>query len=138
MVATKGAAAATKNYQDSISGAAGKYKDGVGRAQNTIENAIAAEPLYAAKVQESIANGSRVKGLQKTSTAEWRKNAQEKGSVRIGPGMTAALPKFNRGITEVISTIEGVSIAPRTADPMANIDARVKPIAQALYDMKRK
>jgi len=138
MVQTKGVAAATKNYQDAIGSVPGKYKDGVGRATDTIENAIASQDLYVAKVQESIVNGSRVKGLQKTSTAEWKAAAQSKGASRIGAGMTAALPKFQSGIGNVISTIEGVQLAPRTADPMANIDNRVKPIAKALYDMKRK
>lgn len=138
MVATKGAEAATKAYEAAISGVPGKYKEGVGRATDTIERAIAAEDLYAAKVSEAIANKSRVKGLQKTSTAEWKTRAMSLGAERIGRGMTEALPKFRSGIGNVISTIEATTIGERTADPMANVDARVKPIVKALYDMKRK
>ena len=138
MVETKTLEATVSNYRDGIGRAPAAYKAGVQKANNTIENAIAAQGLYEARVQESIANKSRVKGLQKTSTAEWKAQASSKGAARIGPGMTAALPKFQRGIGDVLATIQSTTIAERTADPMANIDGRVKPIAQALYDMKRK
>jgi len=138
IVNTKSLDQTLNNYKSGIGKAPANYKAGVMRATNTIENAIAAEPLYAAKVQEAVTSGSRVKGLQKTSTAEWKQRASELGSARIGPGMNAALPKYQKGMGEVLSTIQGVSIGERTADPMANVDARVKPIVKALYDMKRK
>ena len=138
LVNTKSLDATVKNYQAGISVAPQRYKDGVNKATNTIENAIAAQALYEARIAESIANKSRVKGLQKTSTAEWKKQAIEKGAARIGPGMQAALPKYQKGMGENLAVIQGVTIAERTSDPMANIDNRVKPIAQALYDNKRK
>lgn len=138
MVKTKGLESTTANWRGAIPGVPAKYKAGVNAATDTIEKAIAAEDLYAAKVQEAIANKTRVKGLQKTSTAEWKTRASELGSARIGPGMTAAEGKFRAGIGPVLSTIEATTIAERTADPMANVDGRVKPIVRNLYDMKRK
>jgi len=138
LVETKSLEATVSNYKDGIGKAPARYKAGVQKANNTIENAIAAQPLYEARVQESIANKSRVKGLQKTSTAEWKQQASTKGASRIGPGMQASLPKFQKGISEVLSTIQGVTIAERTTDPEANVDGRVKPLVRALYDMKRK
>jgi len=138
MVKTKGIEATAANWRGAIGSVPARYKAGIMKADNTIENAIAAEDLYAAKVQEAIANKSRVKGLQKTSTAEWKQRASELGSARIAAGMTAAEPKFKKGMSEVLNTIESVSIGERTADPMANVDARVKPLVRALYDMKRR
>ena len=138
MVKTKGIEATAQNYQGAIGAVPGKYKAGVERTTNWQEKAAAAEPLYAAKVQEAIADGRRQKGINATSNEEWKRRAAEKGSARIASGMTASLPKFKAKMGEVLSTIEGVSIAERTADPMANIDGRVKPIAKALYDMKRR
>jgi len=138
MVETKSLEATVSNYKDGIGKAPARYKAGVEKNTNQNENAIAAQGLYEARVQESIANKTRVKGLQKSSTAAWKAAAKSKGAARIGPGMTAALPKFQSGIGEVLSTIQSTTIAERSADPMANIDGRVKPIAQALYDMKRK
>lgn len=137
MVKTKGSAQATANWEGAIGSVPAKYKTGVQGADNVIEKAIEAENLYAAKVQEAISKGSRVKGLQKTSTAEWKAKALSKGAARIATGMTESKDKFARGIGEVISVIEGVSIAPRTADPMANVDNRVKPIVAALAAMKK-
>ena len=138
MVKTKGVAATVAAWQGAIGSVPAKYKTGVQAANNTIENAIAAQPLYEARMAESIANKSRVKGLQKTSTGEWKARASELGSARIGGGMSAAVPKYNKGVTEVIQTIEATSIGERTADPMANVDNRVKPLVKALYDMKRR
>ncbi len=138
MVETKSLEATVSNYRDGIGKAPARYKAGVEKNNNQNENAIAAQGLYEARIAESIANKSRVKGLQNSSTAAWKQAAATKGASRIGPGMTAALPKFSQGIGEVLQTIQATTIAERTADPMANIDGRVKPIAQALYDMKRK
>jgi hypothetical protein len=138
MVKTKGLEATTAAWRGAIGGVPAKYKAGVQAANNTIENAIAAQPLYEARVAESIANKTRVKGLQKTSTAEWKQRASELGSARIGGGMTAAEPKYRKGVADVLATIEATSISERTADPMANVDGRVKPIVKNLYDMKRR
>ncbi len=138
MVKTKGIEATTKNWTGAIGGVPAKYKAGVERATDTIERAIEAEPLYAARVQEAISNQTRVKGLQKTSTAEWKARASELGSARIASGMAAAEGKFRSGMGDTLATIEATSIGERTADPMANVDARVKPIVKALYDMKRR
>ncbi len=138
MVDTKSVEATVSNYRDGIGKAPARYKAGVEKNTNQNENAIASQGLYEARIQESIANKARVRGLQKSSTAAWKQAAATKGASRIGPGMQAALPKFQSGISEVLSTIQNTTIAERTADPMANIDGRVKPIAQALYDMKRK
>lgn len=137
MVKTKGAAQSSANWEAAIGAVPEKYKTGVQAADGVIEKAIEAESLWAERVQQAISAGTRVKGLQKSSTAEWKQRAIDKGAPRIATGMTASKDKFARGIAEVLSVIEGVSIAPRTADPMANVDARVKPIVAALAAMKR-
>ena len=137
MVKTKGAAQSAENWNSAIGAVPEKYKTGVAAADNVIEKAIEAEGLWAERVQQAISAGTRVKGLQKTSTAEWKAKATGKGAARIATGMTESKDKFAKGIAEVISVIEGVTIAPRTADPMANVDARVKPIVAALAAMKR-
>ena len=137
MVKTKGIAQTQKNWEGAIGGVPEKYKVGVQGADSVIEKAIEAESLYAERVQQAIASGARVRGLQKTSTAEWKSRAMSKGATRIASGMNESKDKFQRGMSEVLNVIEGVSIAPRTADPMANVDARVKPIVAALAAMKR-
>lgn len=138
MVKTKGIGPSMKNWTQAIGAVPEKYKAGVQGNTNQNENAIAAEGLYAAKMQESIANQSRAKGLARSSTEAWKKAAIEKGAARIATGMTAATSKMQAGLTNVLATIEATSIGERTADPMANVDNRVKPLVRALHDMKRR
>ena len=136
MVDTKSLDQTQKNWEGAIGRVPSAYSDGVKGAKDVIAKAIAAEDLYAAKVQEAIAKKLRAKKLAEVSDEEWRSAALDKGASRIGPGMTASKQKFNTGISKVLSTIQGVSIAPRTADPMANVDNRVKPIVAALAKLK--
>jgi len=126
-----------KNYSDAIGGVPAKYKAGVSRTQNWQEKAIAGESLYGQKVSEAVANQSRAKGLAKVSNEQWKSKAAGKGATRIGQGMTESLPKFQSGIAPVLDVIRNTSIGARTADPMANVDNRVKPLVKALHDYKR-
>ena len=138
MVKTKGLSATQANWDAGIGRAPAAYTKGVQGTTDWQAKAIAGESLYAEKVQEAVANHSRAAGISKTSDSEWQQAALSKGAQRIGPGMTAAKAKFNAGISKVLSVIEATSIAPRSADPMANVDGRVKPIVAALHAIKGK
>ncbi len=136
MVDTKSLELSMKRWNEARGRVPQNYKDGVAGATNVIEKAIEAESTWVAAMQEAASRGSRVKGLQGTSTEEWKKAAIDKGATRIGPGMAAAEPKMREGLGKVLSVIAGVSIPARTTDGMANIDNRLKPIAAALMKMK--
>ncbi|MCK5138348.1 MAG: hypothetical protein KAQ85_00765 [Thermodesulfovibrionia bacterium] len=136
MVETKGIAETRANWEASHGRVPQAYSAGVSRATNVIAKGIAAEDLYAAKVQEAIAKKSRAKALAKISDAEWKEAALKKGAPRIASGMAAAKEKYAANMATVLSVIESVSLPPRTADPMANVDNRVKPIVAALAKMK--
>ncbi len=138
MVDTKSAGEALENWKLAQGRVPAAYSKGVARAKDVTAKAIAGEELYAAKMQEAIANRSRAKGLEKSSDEKWRAGAQGKGAQRIAAGMAAAENEFSSGIARVLSVIQGVSIPARVADPMANVDNRLKPIAKALHDMKNK
>lgn len=138
MVKTKGLSATTKNWEGAIGAVPGKYSEGVRGTTDWQAKAIAGEDLFATKMSEAISEKSRASGISKVSDSEWQAAALDKGAKRIATGMTAAKGKFSTGISKVLSTIEGVSIAPRTADPMANVDNRVKPIVAALAAIKGK
>ena len=51
--------------------------------------------------------------------------------------MSASLDKFSKGIGEVISVLQGVTLPPKTADPIQNVE-RVKAIVQAMVEHFRK
>lgn len=128
-----------KAYKDSIGRVPGRYKDAVGRVTDWQEKAgsDAAETLYAAKVQEAIASRRRQKATQKTSNEEWRAAASNVGAQRIGAGMQANADKRTRNFEPFRNAIEGASLPDRTADPMQNIDNRVKGMVKVLVDTKK-
>jgi len=137
MVNTKSLDATRKNWEGSHGRVPAAYADGIKGATDVIAKAIAAEDLYAQKVQEAIASKRRATKLAEVSDEQWRKAALDKGAPRIAAGMAAAKDKYAKGMGAVLSTIQSVSIAPRSADPMANVDGRVKPIVAALAAMKK-
>lgn len=136
MVDTKSLDQTKKNWEAAIGRVPQAYSDGVDNAKDVIAKGVAAEALYAQKVQEAIASGRRAKKLSEVSDDQWRRAAKEKGAARIATGMTASKEKFASGMSKVLSVIQGVTIAPRVADPMANVDNRVKPIVAALAKLK--
>lgn len=136
MVDTKSLEATRSRWEGSHGRVPAAYSEGVAGAKDVIKKAIDAEDLYAAKVQEAVASRKRARKLAEVSDEDWRKAAQEKGAARIATGMAAAKDKYAKGMGKVLETIQSTTIAPRTADPMANIDGRVKPLAAALHKLK--
>jgi len=136
MVDTKSLDQTQKNWEASHGRVPAAYQAGVRGAKDVIAKGVAAEALYAQKTQESISSGKRARKLAEVSDEQWRAAALDKGATRIAAGMAASKGKFNVGISKVLSTIQGVTIAPRSADPMANVDNRVKPIVAALAKLK--
>ena len=139
MVKIKSASEIDKKYKDAISRVPANYKAGVMRTSDWQEKASSneAEDLWKAKIAEAAAANRRQKAVAAVSNADWQSKAANIGATRIGAGMTAGADKRTRNFEPFRSAIEGVSLAPRVADPMANIDNRVKPIAQALVDTKK-
>lgn len=131
MVRTKGLERTMGNYQKGQGGAAAAYKDGVNAAQGWQQAAIQSEGLYAAKLNEAIAEGRRAKKLAQVSDATWRARASELGSARIAGGMKAAEPKYRAAMQKNLAVIESVSLPPRSADIDANYE-RSKAIGKAL------
>lgn len=137
MVETKSLEQTRKSWEESHGRVPAAYQAGVQAARDVIAKGVAAEQLYAQRVQEAISSQRRANNLSKISDEDWRKAAREKGAARIATGMAASKEKFAKGMGEVLSVIQGTTIAPRTADPMANVDNRVKPIVANLAKMRR-
>ena len=139
MVKIKSSADIAKKWEDAIGRVPAAYKSGVGRTTDWAEKASSddAENLWKQKIDEAAAVKRRQKAVSQVSNEEWKKQASEKGSARIGAGMTAAKGKRTSNFEPYRSAIEGVSLPAKSADPMANIDARVKPIVSALVETKK-
>jgi len=139
MVKIKSAGQIDANYKAAIGRVPGAYKTGVQATTDWQEKASssAAEDLYAEKIQQAVAAKSRQRGVAGVSNAEWQGRAANVGATRIASGMTANADKRTRKFEPYRAAIEGVSLPPRSADPMANVDARVKPIVSALVETKK-
>ena len=139
MVKIKSAGQIDANYKAAIGRVPGAYKTGVMATSDWQEKAAsnAAEELWKQKIAEAAAANRRQKAVSQVSNAEWQGKAANVGASRIGAGMSANADKRTRNFEPYRSAIEGVSLPPRTADPMANIDQRVKPIVSALVDTKK-
>lgn len=139
MVKIKSAGQIDANYKSAIGRVPGAYKAGVMATSDWQEKASsdAAENLWKEKIAEAAAANRRQKAVSAVSNADWQSKAANVGSTRIGAGMSANADKRTRNFEPYRSAIEGVSLPAKTADPMANIDARVKPIVSALVDTKK-
>lgn len=139
MVKIKSAAQIDANYKAAIGRVPAAYKAGVQATGDWQEKAssAAAEDLWKQKIAEAAAANRRQKAVSAVSNAEWQSKAANVGSARIGQGMTANADKRTRNHEPYRSAIEGTSLPARSADPMANVDQRVKPIVAALVATKK-
>ena len=139
MVKIKSAGQIDANYKAGIGRAPTAYKAGVMATTDWQEKAGSseAEELWKQKIAEAAAANRRQNAIQQVSNSEWQSKAANVGAARIGQGMSANADKRTRNFEPYRSAIEGVSLPPRTADALANVDARVKPIVSALVETKK-
>lgn len=128
---------AKENYVQSISIVAPRYKQGIeaanwkggvssGQANQNWKDGIS-----------KAAQADRWKsGVDKVSNEEWKAMAVSKGANSIAEGMRQGQEKYLKNFTPVLQAIKGAvdSLPARTTDPMANIDARLKPVAMAAHN----
>jgi hypothetical protein len=99
---------------------------------------VAATERYAAGVQSAIQNKLFSKGVQKAGSEKWKRKATEVGPRRFSEGVQVAAPDYEKGFAPYRDVIEKTQLPPRFAkgDPR-NID-RVRAMAMALAEAKRK
>ena len=137
MVKIKSSTEIDKAYKDSIARVPTKYKEGIMRTTDTIAKGIAAEGLYAERMQESIAAERRKKALELVSEADWQKKASTLGAERIGKGMLANADKRSKNYEPYRSALASLDLPDRTSDPMTNVTNRVGGVVKTLVDTKK-
>ena len=118
-------------YEKAISGVPSAYNEGIQRTQGWKEAAIAGQGLYEEKMRDPSVLGRRERALQKTSEADWKNKAATLGTQRIAAGMQAASGKQADNYEPIAEALRSLTLPARTADPMANIDGRVKAVVAA-------
>ena len=101
-------------------------------------NTAAANAAYKAGVTEAVAKDRFLSGVKKVGTEKWKRKAVEVGPMRFSQGVQVAQPDYEKGFAPFRDVIEKTTLPPRFAkgDPR-NID-RVRVIAAALAEAKRK
>lgn len=117
-----------KNYRAAIPQVASKYRDAVQKTTGVIEASLRAQSLYEEMMRREEILRRRAQGLQKVTDADWQRATIDKGAARIGPGMEAGAAKQVQNYEPIAQALEALSLPDRTADPIANIDNRVKPV----------
>ncbi len=113
------------------------YEEGVRNPLKDWETETkAAEPRYEDGVKAAIARKSFGKGVSRVGTAKQKSKTILKGIPRWPEGVRGAEKDMQKGMENVVKTLEGITLPPRyaTGDPR-NIE-RVKVIQQALHKMK--
>lgn len=98
----------------------------------------AAEATYAAKLQAAIANKSRQKALGRVTESEMNAAMLAKGESAYRAGTAASADKMVKNVEPYLATLDNLKLPARTADPMQNIDNRVKGVARALLETKKR
>jgi len=124
-----------RNYAGSASTAAARYRDA---APGVIWQgpAVEGQALFEEKMRDPAVLARRSKNIQKVSDAEFRTALSEKGAPILASRMSSAAGDQAAGYAPYRTALEAVNLPKRTADPMSNIDNRLKPIVSALVAKK--
>jgi hypothetical protein len=116
-----------------------QYEEGVrSPLKDWAKNTGAANEAYKAGIADAVTKDRFAKGVAKAGTAKWQRKAVEVGPTRFSQGVQVAQPDYEKGFAPFRDAIEKTTLPPRFAkgDPR-NID-RVRVMAKALADEKRK
>ena len=138
MVYVPSAAERKAKYINSLGVVPGNYKAGIERTTNWKDKALAGQNLYEQQMQNAQVLRRRAIALEKTSEAEWKSKASSLGSLRIADGMRNSAEKQAQNYEPIANALRAVELPERSADPMANIDNRVKPIVRAMVNTSPK
>ena len=102
------------------------------------KGASEANAAWKAGITEAAAKDRFVKGIAQSGTEKWKRRAMSVGPARFSQGVQVAAPDYEKGFAKFRDVIEKTTLPPRFAkgDPR-NID-RVRYMALALAEAKRK
>lgn len=116
-----------------------QYEEGVASpVRDWATETVKAKEAYKAGVVDAIAKDRFAKGVTAAGTDKWKRRATEVGPRRFAEGVAIAQPEYEKGFKPYRDVIERTTLPARFAkgDPR-NID-RVRVMAAALADAKRK
>lgn len=116
--------------------ATGDYRDGVNATSDQAEKAIAAEDAYVAGIQESIARGARVSGLQKAGNSKWKERSLQLGAARFASGVKAGEAEYVKNTAPFFAVLNNLTLSPRGPKGSPENYNRAAEVGQALHQAK--
>jgi hypothetical protein len=134
MVSTVDPARATEKWVARASVAQGDYEKGIASPKKSWSSATqAAKSTFQQAVTAGDIGDRFARGVSAAGDAKWSTMAREKGVGRFSDGVNKSQGYFNQGISGVISTIRGVTLAQRGPRGAAQNYDNVKKIGDALH-----
>jgi len=137
MVKVKSLEEISNRYKEAASLVPGRYKRAVEKVTDWKERALAGQTLYEEKLADPTIRARRAKAIEKVSNEDWRKNAADIGAKRIGEGMRAKVDKHKAKYKPFRDALAALTLPEKVADPMANIDNRLKAVVSTLIETKK-
>lgn len=132
----KSVQAAASKFVSRATSATGDYRDGVNSTNDQAERAIAAEGAYAQGVQDSIARGARVAGLQKAGNNKWKERSLVLGAGRYATGVKAGENEYSKNVAPYLQTLASLNLTPRGPKGSPENYNRAVEVGQALHEQK--
>lgn len=109
-------------YEKAASVAGGDWEKG----------ATAAKTAYKAAVSAANIDAMFAGGIKRAGAAKYERKVKDVGVARFGPGVTAAKADFSTGVSPMLDTIAGITLAARQPRGSEANYARVREIGVAL------
>jgi len=136
MVSTKGITRTVEKWKARVAVAGTDYTTGINTAPSWSAAAAAAKDAWAAGVQAAVSRGAFASGVSAAGDAKWKAAATQLGAGRYTPGVNFGAPYYQSKMTGVLSTIEGVSLAPRGPAGSEGNYALSRQVGDALHAAK--
>jgi hypothetical protein len=115
----------------------GEYADGVANPKADWKaSTVAADANWKAGVTAAVTGGQFLKGVNKSSTEDWKSMAIKKGVARFGPGVTEAVPAYTKGFGPYRDVIANTVLPLRYPKGAPQNIERVRVMAAALRAKK--
>lgn len=113
----------TQRWVQNGTASAQKYKDSVmSLVDDPLQKAADASASYLAGIQAAEASGKRAAGLRAFGFDNWKKVTANKGSIRLGQGMSESQERYQRQMTQLLPFIDNlVDTLPPRGDLNTNI-----------------
>jgi len=137
MVKVKPLKEVSERYREAARFIPARYKRALEQKPDWKTAALEGQELYEEKMSDPEVLKRRAGAIERVSNEEWVSRALKKGAPIIGKAIELSVEKHAKKWAPFREALEAVELPKRVADPMANIDNRLKEIVRALVEKKK-